>query len=416
MSTAAATEIVARPAVITRDRVIAAGVAFTAMLWFVWLSGWLGVQPGAVFVKRQNVLFNSDTSIWLGKIVGHDKPPTRPIHPLEVPLWRPPVQVLSHVLTEFLPPDYAGILAARLFVASIAAIGVGFLALLALTLGIDRRQCSMLFVTYLLFTSSTTIALPEHFGISNGLLSIAFVVPILLTDPAIRLGLLGMFAVLCGGTTITNVLYPAASFLQYGLRSTRARLALVLSAVPIGCGMALFLYRHSFVIHAYVHGYSSFRLLRHPLSALVYAIYAFVAPAVGPSPLILRYPGWDMVCYEPANQPLRLSYYFGLPAVGAVAWCILLGFCTYYAIKDIRTRAYVWLPMGWILFSVVFHNIWGDELQLYAPHWSWALIALVILGARHLSLRWTAALVAPIVVSQVYTLLAIKRALLTVLQ
>jgi hypothetical protein len=416
MSTAVATEIVARPVVLARDRAIAAAVGFAALLWFVWLSGWLGVQPGAVFVKRQNVLFNSDTSIWLGKIVGHEKAPTKAIHPLEVVLWRPPVQALSHALTTFLPAEYAGILAARLLVASLAGIGVGLLAFLALKLGIDRLQCGLLFLTYFLFTSSTTIALPEHFGISNGLLSIAFVGPIIFTDPAVRLGLLGIMTVLCGGTTITNVLYPAAAFLQYGLRSTRARMVVLLSAIPVGLAMGWFLFRHSFTIHAYVSGYSNFRLVRHPLSALVYAVYTLVAPAVGPSPLILRYPGWDMVCYEPAYQPLRLSYYLGIQAVGAIAWCILLVLCVYHAMKDTRVRAYVWLPMGWLLFSILFHNIWGDELQLYAPHWSWALMALVILGARHLSRRLTAVLVAPMMVSQIYTLLAIKKALLTVLQ
>src|SRR5271165_5080219 len=132
MSTVVATDVVVRPVVVTRDRAIAAALGFAATLWFIWLSGWLGVQPGAVFVKRQNVLFNSDTSIWLGKIVGHNKPPTPAIHPLEVPLWRPPVQALAHLLGSFLPAEYAGILAARLLVALMAGVGIGFLAFLAL--------------------------------------------------------------------------------------------------------------------------------------------------------------------------------------------------------------------------------------------------------------------------------------------
>jgi hypothetical protein len=42
------------------------------------------------------------------------------------------------------------------------------------------------------------------------------------------------------------------------------------------------------------------------------------------------------------------------------------------------------------------------------------LMAVVILGARDLSVRFIAALFVPVVVSQIYTLLAIKKALLTI--
>ena len=88
--------------------------------------------------------------------------------------------------------------------------------------------------------------------------------------------------------------------------------------------------------------------------------------------------------------------------------------CTLKGLKHENTRLYVWLPLGWILFSAVFHNIWGDELLLFSPHWSWALMALVLLGARDLSLKFTAAVFVPIVVSQVYTLITIKSALETI--
>ena len=84
------------------------------------------------------------------------------------------------------------------------------------------------------------------------------------------------------------------------------------------------------------------------------------------------------------------------------------------ALRDERTRVYVWLPLGWVLFSAVFHNIWGDELLLFSPHWSWALMALVILGARELSMKFVAAVFVPIVVSQIYTFLKIKSALETI--
>jgi hypothetical protein len=51
---------------------------------------------------------------------------------------------------------------------------------------------------------------------------------------------------------------------------------------------------------------------------------------------------------------------------------------------------------------------------LYAAHWSWALMGLVLLGARHLSLRVTAAIVIPVALCQALTLFQIKSALETI--
>jgi hypothetical protein len=299
----------------------------------------------------------------------------------------------------------------------------------------------LLFSVYLLFTSSCTTALPEHFGISNGLLSIAFVIPIVVANPRLKIAVLGALVPLCGGTTITNALYPIASLYRYGVRSVRTK-RVILAAGALALATAAFLYKDSqkvvvlsqrailptyfpsmtrlylksTMIHIYMDSYLNLRLLRHPLSATVYVLYILVAPAVGPSPLVRRFPGRDVVTYEPSHQLLHLSYYWGPQAVGAVIWGVLLVSCSYQAIRDPRTRRFVVLPIGWILFNMVFHNLWGDELVLYAPHWSWALMGLVLLGARHLSVTATALMVIPVLYCQIYTLLLIKSALLTIIR
>jgi hypothetical protein len=123
-----------------------------------------------------------------------------------------------------------------------------------------------------------------------------------------------------------------------------------------------------------------------------------------------------MVSYEPDLKPLQLSYYFGLQGIGAVAWLILLSTCTYFAWQDEKMRPYLRLLFAWIAFNVFFYNIWGRELILWAPAWSWALMTLVLLGAPRVSWKFIAALFIPIVVSQIYTLGAIKSALLTIIQ
>src|SRR5271165_7183503 len=395
-------------------RMIAAMIGLAAVIWFMLLSGWMKSVPGSVVSKRQNVLFNSDTNIWLDRMIGNAKSPEQMIHPLEIVLWRPPCRALQHLLEVFMPAEQAGVLAARLLVALIHGMGVGFLALLALRIGVRLPQCILLFIIYLLFTSNATAALPEHFGISNGLLSMTFVVPIFLANDLMRTGFLLAMVVLCGGTTITNALYPIAALWQYFFKSMRTRLMVLAIVLPLGLAAGLFLYMKSYVIHHFVNDYSTFRLLHDPLHACVYGVYTFLSPAVGPTPRIMRVPGWDMVSYEPAHDVLRFSYYFGLQAIGAIAWFVLLFTCLAKALRDERTRIYVWLPLGWVLFSAVFHNIWGDELLLFSAHWSWALIALVILGARELSMKFVAAVFVPIVVSQIYTFLRIKSALETI--
>jgi len=430
-----------------RDRVLAAAIGLIAVVWFLMLSSWLGVKPGSVMATRQNVLFNSDASFWLGRMIGNEESPEEAVHPLEIPIWRPPCRALSHMLGLFLPQDYAGVLAARLLVALVAGAGVGFMAFAALRNGIAITSCILLFAMYLLFTTNSTVALPEHFGISNGLLSIAFVVAMVVASARLRTIVLAALTILCGGTTITNAVFPLGAMVHLYLRSMRLKLGLLAAAIPLGAGASFLAYRHSYTIHWFFSKYAHWRLFKNPLEAAVYALYELVCPAVGPNPLVMRVPGWDMVSYEPVHMPhlpVRLSYYFHvavptvalpcfppndalawlpahgalawLPALGAAAWLALLLICCYHAFRDERTRFYAWLPLAWLLFNVVFHNIWGEELMLLAPHWSWALMGLVILGARPLSRRVIATLLVPIVAAQIYSLLAIKGALLTIVQ
>jgi hypothetical protein len=430
MSDASITLSASKPSVLEHKQALATVTGFVAVVWFLLLSGWLGATPGSVMMKRQNVLFNSDTSIWVERMSGDARPSRRLIHPLEVTLWRPPCRALFHLLTIFLPPDYAAVFAVRLLVAIIAGAGVGFMAFAALHNGIKLTPYILLFIMYLLFSTNSTVSLPEHFGVSNGLLSIAFAVPFIVANARIRTTVLAALVVLCGGTTITNAVFPIGSLVHFYLKSMRLKLGLLLVAIPAALGASYFVSTRSWTIHSVFSAGSNLRLLHHPLSAGVYAIYALVCPAVGPTPRVLRVPGWDMVSYEPALEPLRLSYYFGvprhslhlafavgltwLPAIGAAAWLALLLISIYRGLKEERTRFHLWLLLGWLLCQIVFHNFWGDEFMLFAPHWSWALMGLVVLGARDFSRRFIATMFVPIVISQIYTLLAIRSALLTI--
>jgi hypothetical protein len=449
----------------TRSLWLSGLIGAAAVIWFVGLSGWLGVLPGSILLSRQNVLFNSDTNTWIDEMV-HSQAPSpaeRAIHPLDIALWRSPCRALARLLRSVFPRERAEVFAARLFVALMAGTGVTLLAWLALTIGVPPAQCVLLFSIYLLFTASSTVALPEHFGISNGLLSVAFVAPILIFNQASRLAVLVALGVLCGGTTITNLLFPLASLSWYGLSSVRVRRAIA-AALVVALPISVFLFmdsrkvvllytesdkeiasRVAFLpkyfpsvtrwylkttkLHGHVVDYLNLRLLRHPLDAVEYATFAVVAPAIAPPPRVRMTKGREMVTYE-SGQPLhwapdgyftggdalQLRDYWSLQGVGAILWIGLLIYCVRRAFRDPDTRRLAWLPAAWIVFSLLFHNLWGDELFLYAPHWSWALMALIVLGARDLSLAVVTAVALPIAVCQIYTLFQLKSALLMIVR
>ena len=328
-------------------------------------------------------------------------------HPLESLLWRPACRALYVLLRMVWPSEYAAVYAGRLLVAIVAGIGVGCLAYLAACNGIKTTQCVLLFIAYLLFTANTIVALPEHFGLSNGLLSVAFVVPWAIASTPLRMILFMALILLIGGTTVTNALFPFASLAHVSFKSTRLKIALSAAAILGLVGTTIVLTRLSYSIHRFVYTYSNARLLRHPFQAGMYTILSLVYPAIGPNPYVKLIPGWNAVSYD----PFRITQYSWIQAIAAVAWVALLLRCVFKGLQDDKTRPYVWLLLGWIFFNAMLHNLWGDEFFLFAPHWSWALMGLIVLGARHLSLRFTAAMVVPLMMGQIYTLLQIRSAL-----
>ena len=391
----------------TGHAVVAVAIGLAAVVWLTLLSGWLEVRPGTVVTHRHNVIFSSDTNLWMAYIFGHLRPDLPQIHPLQLVFWRGPCRVAAAVARLFLPSDAAEFMGARVMVAFIAGTGIAALAFLALRNGLRTAECIVLFLMYFLCTSNTTMCLPEHFGISNGLLTVAFVAPLLATSTRARLIILGALTPLIGGTTVTNSIFPALSLVQSGLKTTRVRWAAIILGTPAALGVAYLLYRVSWNYRWFISTDMELRIFHNPLSTFAYLIYFLIAPVIGPAPMVPNMPLGPMLSYE----PLPLSLYAGIPAIGALAWAVLLCRCTVKAYETKSTRDAVVLLLGWILFNAIFHNLWGSELMLYAPHWSWAMMALVLLGARHFSRRYIFASGVLVLACQIPTLLAIKKAL-----
>jgi hypothetical protein len=410
-----------KPATLLKTRVlIACGVGIAAVFWFMAISHWLGVRPGAVIVTHYNVLFDSDSSLWLERMMGNARSSQQSVHPLEL-IWRYPCRALAHLARLFMPSDYASIFGPRLLVALIAGSGVGFLSYLALYFGVPWFHFVFLFASYFLFTSNVTIALPEHFGISNGLLCIAFVVFVVVAGERLRNGILAVLAVICGGISALNFALPAWCLFESVIKSASLKARLRIAAIPLGLGAAVAFYRFSASFHKYFDGYAHFRLFRRPMQAFVYGVHMLIWPAVGGQPFLKGPQGqaccmvsYDTVVYDLLARPLDFSEYYHIQVVGAVLWLILLARSVQTGFRDVETRPYVKVALLWVLFNLAFYSIWGREPFLFTSAWSWTLMALVLLGARHLSRTFLTAMVLPMAACQLLTLHEIGSLLQTI--
>lgn len=402
-------------------RTFAAAVGVCTIAWFLALSAWFGLRPGSILLTRPNILFSSDTNAWIERFGGETKLPRvfpyHYIHPLEVELWRPPCRAIGHVLKLFLPQDEADVLSARLLPAILFGMGTTALSFLGLSMGLGKTRCALLFSIYMLFTSSVTAVLPEHYAISNGLLSLAFVAPFFIGAQRIKYGVLGALTLLAGGTIITNFAFPLGSLVRYYSAARRFRWRLIALPAAGTAAVSAGFYFFSYSVHWFVSRYLNARLFHAPWRAVEYTLGMIVVPVVGPMPQVHRFPGFDQVSFE----PLRFGDYSWIQAIAAAAWLTLLIRSVGKALEEKRLRlpwisGEVWMLLGWLAYQALAHNIWGDEFLLYAPDWTWALIALVVMGAPYLSRLFVAAMAALIAIGQVYTLLAIHAGFLTIHQ
>jgi hypothetical protein len=394
-----------------RGRLVALAIGLVAALWFLILSHWLLVAPGTIMIERRDVFLEADTALILSYIAGEEGTVVPPqflvVHPLYLYTWRPVALALSVPLELFWSAEHALILAGRIMMALIAGGGVGLLALLSARRGVRLAHNALLFAMYLLFTANTLAVLPGHLGLSSGLLSLAFFLLLEVKSTYRRTVALAFLTLLIGGTTVTNSVFATACLLFPLRRNPRLVGLLSPRRAAVAAAIALLGVLPACILLAskasnYVNSYLNLRMVTDPLKAGLYGLLGLVYPAIAPNPhtIVEGDLKLNMLSYE----PLGLYQYSGIQGIGAIAWVVLLTTCTAKALRDNDVRPHAWLLLSWIGFNAVLHNVWGDEFMFYSPHWSWALMALVILGARDRPLRFLAVLVTPIMIGQVCTL------------
>lgn len=404
----------------------AACVVFVASLAaLVGLSRYLGIVPGSPYAHYLDVLFSADTGVrWLD--LTEPFPSHFPIaHLLLDHIWGKPGAALTWASRFVWPGDAGRFYGAVGLVCSTAAAGFACLWYCALRLNPRRANLWILLPVCLLFTSNAIIVQPDHFGLSFGLVSLATLAMLPGARGVGRGALLGLTGFLCAVTTLTNGLYPAlvaavvhrdrltwanARRFRYLILAVAAAGALVV--VPVGVKRLPSLLRPTGSLgDSRITLYLNTRLFSDPLGALRYAGSGLLYPAVGPSPSTWTSEEDGHVQPRVSYETSTLGDYGPLSAAAAVAWLALLAASGWSLVRSPDFRNFSLALLGWIVFNLLFHNLWGDEFFLFSPHWSWALILVVLLGSRGLPV-WSVALAALCIIpGQLSTLDAIRRLL-----
>lgn len=399
-----------------QTRAFAIGAAAIAAAWYMVLSGWLRYTPGSPLTIDINVLFNSDSAAWIDWFAG-DSGLARPspLHALLNVVWRPMGRALFFLLHLVLPRDEARIAAARALVALVAAAGFGCIAALATVAGVSLFRRLLLLPVFLLFSSNVLVVAPEHWGLSFGLLCACGLVVWLDMPPRVKAIWLAILGVLTGGTTITNILYPGAALHrvlspprsgEWPFRPRTLAIAAVLAFTA--CSM-VWVFRETIrqrmpKLTEHIAGYVHMRIWHDPARVAIDTLTGLVYPAVAPMPEV-THDGHSL-----SYQRYERSTWGWAQVVAAAAWIVLLGRCAWAVAPSPDARGYVLGLLAWIGFNFALNAVWGDELFLYSPHWSWCLAIVMLLGSRALSPAFLIACVVLIVPGQLETFYEIGRA------
>ena len=388
------------------------------MAWFA-VASILGAEPGRPIACRTDVFLQCDAGGWVDDAIRNNNERARGTHPALYPCWTRPTHELAKWLAPAIPVESTCTYGSRLLVNLVGGLGIGLLAAGLRSSG-TRFSVLAAFGPLLWFgTGNTITALPDHFGMSVGLLAASlgfFVSAWSFRSKAVGLGIL---TILCFGVTITNAVFPAM-LLGCAIATTyRIRwpwYAATGLAGVLGLLAVLLILRTQADIRdrvlQRVESCLSLKSIRDPALAGRHFVRGLQDSAVGPTPTI----GEDnpdehhpMLTYQ--DGPYSMWPYDAVQSCGVAAWWFVLGLGAIRALRDPRTRFPAILLMVWIVWNGLLHTTWGDEYFLYTPHYAWALMALALLGWRSIPTRWVVLAMVPILGGAIFTLFEFRRLL-----
>ena len=132
----------------------------------------------------------------------------------------------------------------------------------------------------------------------------------------------------------------------------------------------------------------------------------FLYGVVGPSPIEAiskkdPFPTIDLKTFDIREN--RLASYKGLANIPLILWLILLGWAFLAFAKNIRSSKHLSMMfglLGTLAFNFLMHMVYGTELFLYTPYWTYALIFFIALAlSEYADKKWFESILAIIVVT-----------------
>jgi hypothetical protein len=402
-------------------------------LAFFSFSHRLMALPDRTFATRSCALFHTD--VREAVLTMRTSAPISLKHPLARELWWPIGAVARNLLEPLMPADAAKSIAACLAMALFASFGVLACVLAAGAFGVGTSRLLALLPVSILSTANVVTLIPEYYGISYFLLSATFLAAIALrgrTRTVLLLVLTGLLA----ATTVTNMVFGVLCLLMTERNARWDRLAsLIVRTIAVSLALAF-----TVLLVAAATGFTSryqdaerntapqdqstgsiLRSLRlgriaTPDRLVTYSGLAAVYPVVAPTPHIASVHPFPPLLRQhivsPPDGRLDLSYdpwairdYGVINGISAVAWLAFLSWSVVALLRaGTEARTALAVLALWICGNILVHLLWGDEMFMYSPHWSWALAAIPLLAAKWVPLPALAGISMTIAVGQAATL------------
>lgn len=352
-----------------------------AGLWIFWLSGYMAVVNGGVTSLTINVLFNADASLWIDRINKIGKPFWMEFsvsHPFRPFLMGVPARGIAFFCSLFLDHLSAAIVAAKLFNAIFFALSISAVSFLGFFWKINYWKILAVVAFFCLFSSNSVVAAPDHFGVSMSLMLISAVAAVVIQKTSSSLKFQVIFSLLIFGVTSTNIVFSILVIVYILNRDSIVDVGGILKKKVVYVSLfSIGILSFSFLFwltrgksSSMILGLTHFRIFLDPFSAFQYLIAGFVFPVFSPLPTVAE----GLVSFEPIKiVNLNFLYCFF-----AMMWIFYLIFFFLKEFKKSKLSVFVLVLFPWILFNIVFHNIWGDEFFLYSPHWSWVFLLFLL--------------------------------------
>jgi hypothetical protein len=397
----------------TAGLIIGAMMALSLMAW----SEILGVQPGQPIAERCDALFQSDAGQRVQDIRRGQSSFGMGSHALVHLLWPRVLHSLAHAFPD---QNSASVWIGRITVALAAGIGWGILACGLVRMGIPGNRLILLSPVAMLASSQCLVALPDHFGLSAGLLTASlgvYLLAISSTQSFRHRRSLALLCALTAGVCITNVLLPLSLLII--LLQQRYRPAwgnhyygyfIIIFMIVIAISIRLIERAgpNTPLVWQAKH-WLNLRLIREPDEAAKRILRGTVEPVIVSTPMIDTNNLFqhEMVTLESPAMHYELWPYSGWQSIAAASWMIAWIVAVSHGLLSRPARGPTMILMIWIIWNLIFHNLWGDEFYLYSPHYSWALIAILLLNHY----QWMMVMMMPILLGQYCSIEMILNAL-----